>query len=141
MSADRYFFDTNIFIYSVDRSDPTKQAIANQLIRSSLDNANGIVSYQVIQEFLNISLKKFARTVHGADSFDYLREVFEPMIVVESSLSLFDEALAIYNRYKLSWYDSLIVAAAIEAECDVLYTEDLQHLQRFGELVVTNPFL
>jgi predicted nucleic acid-binding protein len=45
-----------------------------------------------------------------------------------------------YERYKLGWYDSLIVAAAIEAECDVLYTEDLNHGQRFGDLVVTDPF-
>lgn len=137
----KFFFDTNIFIYSVDRSEPKKQGIANQLIRSSLDNANGAVSYQVVQEFLNTSLRKFAKTVNGADCFDYLREVFEPMLAVESSLGLFDEALVIYNRYKLSWYDSLIVAAAIEAKCDVLYTEDMQHGQRFGELVVTNPFL
>jgi predicted nucleic acid-binding protein len=137
----KFFFDTNIFIYSVDRSEPKKRAIANQLIRSSLDNSNGAVSYQVIQEFLNTSLKKFAKTVNGTDSLDYLREVFEPMLAVESSLGLFDEALVIYNRYKLSWYDSLIVAAAIKAKCDVLYTEDLQHGQRFGDLVVTNPFL
>jgi predicted nucleic acid-binding protein len=141
MSVDRYFFDTNIFIYAVDRSEPGKQAIADQLIRASLDDANGVISYQVVQEFLNASLKKFASTVHGADSFDYLREVFEPMLAVESSLALFDEALAIHIRYKLSWYDSLIVAAALEAKCDVLYTEDLQHGQRFGDLVVMNPFL
>jgi predicted nucleic acid-binding protein len=63
------------------------------------------------------------------------------MLAVESSLALFDEALAIHIRYKLSWYDSLIVAAALEAKCDVLYTEDLQHGQRFGDLVVMNPFL
>ncbi len=56
-------------------------------------------------------------------------------------MSLYGEALRIRERYKLNWYDSLIVAAALEAKCDVLYTEDLQHGQRFGELVVINPFL
>jgi predicted nucleic acid-binding protein len=62
------------------------------------------------------------------------------MIAIESSFELFEKAFAIHFRYKLSWYDSLIVAAAIEAKCHVLYTEDLQHGQRFGDLVVTDPF-
>ena len=63
------------------------------------------------------------------------------MLAVESSLALFERALDVNRRYKSSWYDSLIVAAAIEAKCDVLYTEDLQHGQRFGGLTVVNPFI
>ena len=75
------------------------------------------------------------------ESSNYLRKLFQTMVLVESSMKLFDAALAIYQRHKLSWYDSLIVAATIEAKCIVLYTEDLQHGQRFGDLTVVNPFI
>jgi predicted nucleic acid-binding protein len=71
----------------------------------------------------------------------YLDDVFQPMLVVEPSLPLFREALAIYPRYQLSWYDSLIVAAALRAQYAILSTEDLQHGQRFGERTIVNPFL
>ena len=69
-----------------------------------------------------------------------MRDVFESMLGIESSLELFQNALAIHVRYRSSWYDSLIVAAALEAKCHVRYTEDLQHGQRFGDLSVVNPF-
>lgn len=135
------FFDTNVFLYEVDKSSPEKSDIALRLVQQALLHNNGRISYQVVQEFLRVALTKFSKTMTRQEAIAYLRDILEPMLEVESSLSLFEEALEIHARYKLSWYDSLIVAAAIEAKCDVLYTEDLQHGQRFGELVVTNPFL
>jgi predicted nucleic acid-binding protein len=59
---------------------------------------------------------------------------------VHSSQALYAEALHLQHRYRLSWYDSLILAGAIEAQCSVLYSEDLQHGQRFGDLQIENPF-
>jgi predicted nucleic acid-binding protein len=53
---------------------------------------------------------------------------------------LFARAIEIYRAHQLHWYDALIVAAALQANCKVLYSEDLQHGQRFGDLVITNPF-
>jgi predicted nucleic acid-binding protein len=60
---------------------------------------------------------------------------------VHSSPGLFIRALDLARRDQLSWYDSLIVAAAIQGECEILYSEDLQHGRRFGDLVIQNPFL
>jgi len=71
----------------------------------------------------------------------YLGAVFRPLLAVQSSPALISEALRLTARHRLSWYDSLIVAAAIEGGCGVLYSEDLQHGQRFGELKVENPFI
>jgi predicted nucleic acid-binding protein len=71
----------------------------------------------------------------------YLERVFLPLLRVHSSARLYAEALALQSRYQLSWFDSLIVAAAIEAACAILYSEDLQHGQRFGDLQIQNPFL
>ena len=71
----------------------------------------------------------------------YLGTVFRPLLAVNSSQTLYGEAIRLTRRYLLSWYDSLIVAAALEAECGVLYSEDLQHGQKIGNLRVENPFL
>jgi predicted nucleic acid-binding protein len=62
------------------------------------------------------------------------------MAVVHSSLELFHAALTIQSRYRLSWYDSIIVGAAIESGCSTLYSEDMQHGAKFGAMQVQNPF-
>jgi predicted nucleic acid-binding protein len=67
--------------------------------------------------------------------------VFRPLLTVHSSQKLFVEALQLANRYQFAWFDALIVASAVEGECSVLYTEDLQHGLAVGRLRVTNPFL
>jgi predicted nucleic acid-binding protein len=141
MSADRCFIDTNIFVYVIDSDELSKSETAVRLLRTNLANSLGRISYQVVQEFLHVATKKFRTRLPPHLAWAYVDEALKPMLAVHSSLKLFDDALGIHERYKLSWYDSLIVAAAIEAKCDVLYTEDMQHGQRFGELVVTNPFL
>ena len=137
---DRFFLDTNIFLYSFDRNAPNKARKANQLIRDAITSRKGHVSYQVVQEFLNVALKRFPvpMTVTGAQ--DYLADVFRPLLTVESSEGLYSEALRVNSRYRLAWYDSLIVASAIQADCSRLYTEDLQHGLELGELRIHNPF-
>ena len=76
-----------------------------------------------------------------ADADQYLGTVFRPLLGVHSSQALFAEALHLQAKSALSWYDALIVSAAIQAQCKWLFTEDLQHGQRFGSLRVANPFL
>ena len=71
----------------------------------------------------------------------YLSTTFRPLLAVHSSHGLYSRALQLAREHSLSWYDSLIVASAIEGRCGVLYGEDLQHGQRFGGLRIENPFL
>ena len=71
----------------------------------------------------------------------YLSTVFRPLLVIHSSPALYGEALRLSARLRLSWYDSLIVAAAIEGKCTILYSEDLQSGQRIGDLEIKNPLL
>jgi predicted nucleic acid-binding protein len=139
MSA-RFFLDTNIFVYSFDSDAPAKARRAEKLIRSGLETGNGIVSYQVVQEFLNVALQRFAEPMSGFAAEEYLNSVFRPLLAVHSSPALFISALQIYGRHQFSWHDSLIVAAAQEAECSVLYSEDMQHGQRIADLRIENPF-
>ena len=100
-----------------------------------------VVSYQVVQEFFNVALRKMTVPMQLQDADLYLRQVFTPLLRVTFTPELCAEAFRLFSRFSLSWYDSLIVAAAQQAQCEVLYTEDLQHGQAFGSLRVVNPFL
>ena len=137
----RFFLDTNIFVYSFDRSAPAKARRASQLIRLAVESRKGIVSYQVAQEFFNVALRRFAQPMTVAEAEQFLSTVFRPLMAIQSSQALYGEALRLTDRYQLSWFDSLIIAAAIEGECNTLYSEDLQNGQQFDNLRIENPFL
>jgi predicted nucleic acid-binding protein len=137
----RFFLDTNVFVYSFDRSVPAKARRAAQLIRRAVATRKGIVSFQVAQEFFNVALRRFAEPMTVAEAEQYLATVFRPLMAVHSSQALYGAALRLSGRYRLPWYDSLILAAAIEGQCGLVYSEDLQHGQRFDNLQVQNPFL
>ena len=139
--SDRFFLDTNIFVYSFDRSAPAKAGKAENLIAKAIETQKGVVSYQVVQEFFNVALKRFSHPMRVADAEQYLGTVFRPLLSVHSSASLYGEALRLQAKTGLSWFDSLIVSAALQANCDLVFTEDLRHGQRFGGLRVENPFL
>jgi predicted nucleic acid-binding protein len=139
--SDRFFLDTNIFVYSFDLTAPAKARTAQRLIGEALATGKGTVSYQVVQEFFNAALKRFAVPMELVDAERYLSSVFRPLLSVQSSSALFSQALLIAGKSKFSWYDSLIVSSAIQANCDLLYSEDMQHGQKIGSLRIVNPFL
>lgn len=137
----RFFLDTIVFVYAFDETASSKARQATQLIRNGVASRKGIVSYQVVQEFFNVALRRFARPMIPAEAEQYLSTVFRPLLAVSSSPALFSQALLLTGKYRIPWYDSLIVAAALESECSILYSEDFQPDQRFGELQVKNPFM
>jgi predicted nucleic acid-binding protein len=136
----KVFLDTNIFVYAYDNDEQIKKSVARELIRAATLDGTGIISYQVTQEFFNVALKKNSLKMRLEDAQQLLATIFRPLLAVHSSVALFGDAIRLQSRYQLSWYDSLIVAAAQQSGCATLYTEDLQHGQRFGDLVVINPF-
>ena len=138
---DKFFIDTNILIYSFDSRDKTKQETARSLIAKAMEKGTGIISYQVIQEFLNVALQKFDRPLTYSDVQRYLNFVLETLCEVFSSLELFHQALEIMDQWRYSFFDSLIIAAAIQADCAILYTEDMQHNKTIRSLTLKNPFL
>ena len=139
--SDRCFLDTNIFIYSLDRRDPRKAAAARDCIRQAAMQREGVISAQVVSEFFNVALRRLATPMTLEDADSYLAQVLMPMLVASPPHLLFADALRLHVSQLLAWYDALIVAAARQAECTILYSEDLQHGQRFGALRVVNPFL
>jgi predicted nucleic acid-binding protein len=141
LMKDRSFLDTNIFVYSFDPNALSKSRRAIQLIQQALSTGKGIISYQVVQEFFNVAFRRFSQPMTPEEAGEYLKAVLVPMLGVHSSQALYYAALNLRADHRLSWYDSLIVAAATQTQCKVLLTEDLQHGRRFGDLRVENPFL
>jgi predicted nucleic acid-binding protein len=111
------------------------------LIRQAADTGNGVVSYQVVQEFFNLAFRRFQHPMNVAEAEPYLITVFRPLLAVHSSPALYVEAMRIAERYRWSWYDCIIIAAALQSQCGVLYSEDLQHGQEIETLAIENPFL
>lgn len=135
----RFFLDTHILVYSFDPTDSHRQERAQALISTALEGA-GVISFQVVQEFLNVALRKFTPPMSVDQAQRYLDVVLVPLCKVQSDPDLYREALAVQLRWRFSFYDSLVVAAAHRAGCEVLCSEDLQHGQRVGGVAVVNPF-
>ncbi|HEY1679628.1 MAG TPA: PIN domain-containing protein [Candidatus Sulfotelmatobacter sp.] len=136
----RFFLDTNIFVYAFDPHAPAKARKSVALIKQAADSGSGIVSYQVVQEFFNVAFRRFSPAMTGAEAEEYLGTVFRPLLAVHSSPALYFAAMRIKAQRKLGWYDSLIVAAAVEGGCDILYSEDLQHGSTIDNVRIQNPF-
>ncbi len=140
MSAN-FFLDTNIFVYTFDQNAPQKQARALELVQDALVNHNGVISTQVVQEFLNVATRKFAVPFTLYDSQTYLQRVLHPLCHVFPDLALYELCLEIQAETGFSFYDSLILSGAVTAECDTLYTEDLQDNQKVRGVLIQNPFV
>ncbi len=140
MNGDRFFLDTNVFVYCFEPSEPVKASLARNLVALAAASGQGVISYQVAQEFCNLALRKAQSPLRVSNAREYVRDVLGQLNVVQSSLELLDEGLRLYERYRLSWYDALIVAAAQQARCAILYSEDFQHGAQFEGVRVVDPF-
>ena len=133
-----YFIDSNVFVYLFDETNEHKRERAVRLVRQALENDSGCISYQVVQETINVLTRKL--DVAPDDARKLLDRTLAPLWKVNPTRTLYDRGLDMQTRYRFSFYDSLIVAAALEAGCKTLYTEDLKHGQRIEGVTVTNPF-
>jgi predicted nucleic acid-binding protein len=133
------FVDTNILVYAYDRGAGDKHEKALGLIQQLWQGGNGILSTQVLQEFYVNIRRKAQRpvTVEQARTLisDYL--AWDPIVNDGASML---EAIDLEKRYQLSFWDSLIVAAAQKGGASIIYSEDFNHGQKFGSVEVRNPF-
>ena len=132
------FIDSNVFVYLFDETDADKRRVAETLVQGALETGTASISFQVIQETLNIITRKLGATQDDARRF--MDAILVPLWRTMPSQALYARALELRERYRFSFYDSLIIAAALEGGCTRLYSEDLQHAQRVERLVIENPF-
>lgn len=135
-----FFIDTNIFIYQLDTTDRHKHQVAEKIIRDALTTGNACISSQVVQECLNVILRKAEVALSPEEARSYLDAVLAPLMRVTASEALYHQALDVQMRWRFSFYDALIVAGAMAAGCRTLLSEDLQHGQALDSLTVIDPF-
>ena len=140
MSGDRkkrVFFDSNIIVYAQDATEPWKREKAQTLICDAFADDTAVISGQVLGETFVTLVKKLGLDVEKAA--DEIR-MLSQMKVVEISSSLVLRALQIKIECQLSYWDSLIIAAAEAASCEIVWSEDLSDGQVYGSVTVRNPF-
>jgi predicted nucleic acid-binding protein len=137
LTSDKVFVDSNILIYSYSDLFHDKQTKARDLI-NSYDEV--FISTQVMNEFVSAFVKKFK--AEWPDIMKSLDEITENYIVYTNNPVTVKKACNIAQKYQLSFYDSLIISAAIECGCNILYSEDMQHGQIIeSRLKIVNPFI
>ena len=139
MSAE-YFIDTNILVYAHDRDAGDKQKKAASILQELWQTRKAAVSIQVLQEFYVNVTKKIPTPLDRRVAFDIVQQ-YGNWQLLETDLRLVGDAIDIEKRVRLSFWDSLIVAAAERVGAHTLYTEDLNHGQRIGSVTVCNPFI
>lgn len=133
------FVDTNILLYAHDRSAGDKQAVAANLLAHLWDGQNGRMSPQVLQEFLVNAIRKLQTPLALAKARDIVR-TYGFWVARDSKVEDILRATEIMELTGFSFWDSLIVASAEGAGCELLYSEDLQHGQQVAGLTIVNPF-
>jgi predicted nucleic acid-binding protein len=134
MSVDKVFVDSNIFLYLLESPSDKKEEATRIL------NSRPFISSQVIFENVNVALKKFG--LSKEEALGHAEKLLSDCILFLDTENSVRKALELIRKDSLQVYDSRIVASALEADCDILYSEDLQHLRVFeGKLTVVNPFI
>ncbi|HUP22342.1 MAG TPA: PIN domain-containing protein [Thermoanaerobaculia bacterium] len=135
----RTFVDTNVLVYAHDRGSGRRHRIAREVLRELWEERTGVLSTQVLQE-LYVNVRRRARKPIGAqEARDLIQDYLSWPVVVNDGTALV-EAIALERRYRLSFWDALIVQAANAAGAEVLLTEDLNAGQRYGAVEALNPF-
>lgn len=140
MSADtKVFFDSNILVYFADSGELQKQQIAGELIKNAVINGNGVISTQSLQEFFAVTTRKLMCSKEKAK--EYLENFKDSFAVEQVSVAHILKAVDIFMKNQFSFWDSLILAAAIQSGCVICYSEDLTNGQIIEGVKVVNPFV
>lgn len=133
----KVFIDTNIFVYTLDKDEPKKQKQARKILKRVVDAHQSVVSTQVIQEFYVVAATKLK-----ADRalIKNIIHNFRNMEIVNNDLGLIEQAIDINLISQVSFWDSLIVAAAEKANCKYILSEDMAPGSTYRGVTVVNPF-
>ena len=136
---DSVFFDTNILVYAFDKDDPKRQDIAAALLDENLKLGRATMSLQVLQEFFVVTTSKIKSPLTPAMARALVCDFLHHRVVEPSAVHLL-KAIDISMAHRLSFWDGLILAAASEAGCRYLYSDDLQHGAKLAGVEIINPF-
>ena len=135
----KYFADTNVLVYAFDNSEPAKQLIAQQILEKQGGDGALVVSTQVLQEFFVTVTRKLAQPLSIDDAYTLVQQ-FGVYPMVSATPELILRAISRHRDDSCSFWDGLIVEAALQAGCQILWSEDMQDGRQIGQLVIRNPF-
>lgn len=136
--SDRYFVDTNILLYAHDRLAGVKYTRAKRLIEHLWHSQQGVLSTQVLQEFCANARKKLTHAISADELKAIVEDYLNWNVVVNSPRSIL-KVLELEDRYRISFWDALILQAAEEAGASMLYSEELNNGEYYGSVQVINP--
>lgn len=131
------FVDTNVILYACDADAGEKHELSIALLARLVEERLGVLSIQVLMEFYSNATRKLRMSSQETEA---LLEDFAEWQLHRPDYSSIIAAVHLQRRYKLAWYDAMILNSALETGCSVLWTEDFSDGQRFGDLVIRNPF-
>jgi predicted nucleic acid-binding protein len=139
--SDKVFLDSNILIYAIDSSPAyrKKREKARKLIDFHIQNETGVISIQVLQEFIVVATGKIKIPLAPEEALEFIQHM-AILEIVQPDYDMVVAAVHLLKRHRLSFYDSMIIQAARAAECTLLLSEDLQSGFRLGSLTIQNPF-
>ena len=136
--TDRTFIDTNILVYAYDSRDLQKQERAQAILKRGIEAETAILSAQVLSEFFTVVTRRIPSPLSIQEAEDALN-LISVLPVIEIDLWLVRRAIGIHRDYRITYWDSLIVAAAERAECVQIFSEDFNPGQSYNGVVVVNP--
>ena len=139
MTEDKIFLDTNILVYAYDISSGKKHNTARNIVTDLWNSRTGALSVQVLQEFFVSITKKIPNPLDVKTASDIIRD-FLLWEIIDNDGELLLAAMDIQTRYLYSFWDSLIIAAAVKSGASVLLTEDLKNGQIIEDVMIKNPF-
>ena len=139
MRGGDFFLDTNVVAYAFDPREPDKRETATELMERA-ENGRGCISFQVVQEFINVAQNKFRPILPAEELRLVIQDILIPICRVFPGSDFYLDALDTQQLTRFSWYDCLILQAAVNARCDTLYSEDFQDGFQYRGLTVKNPF-
>ena len=134
----KVFIDTNLLVYTIDRKDKAKQKISRIIIKKLVDEHIPVLSTQVIQEFYVVATTKMRANPVAVKNIIHN---FHNMELVNIDLQLIEQAIDISVLSQISFWDSLIIAAAEKANCEYAFSEDLNAGQLYRGIKLLNPFM
>lgn len=134
----KIFIDTNLFIYSIDQKEAQKKEKARKILKKIIEAHRPVISTQVIKEFYIVATTKLKAEQLIVKNIIHN---FRNMEVVNNDLPLIEQAIDVSVISQLSFWDSLIIAAAEKANCEFIFSEDLNAGQTYRGVVVVNPFI
>jgi predicted nucleic acid-binding protein len=139
MPGDKCFLDTNILVYAFDVSAGRKHEVAKRIVIDLWNTKDGILSTQVLQEFFVSVTKKIPKPMDAGLAREIVSDLLKWDIIINDKNSLL-EAIDIHIRYNYSFWDSLLIQAAIRSGAALLLTEDLTDSQKIKGISIKNPF-